>query len=298
MRTHFNTQNPASAAPYTFARAQTDKPGLLYSLETPGEPGSQMFITIHKPQGIETTPKLAFIQHGLNGAASSLEKIIKAYTDNGYIAVAPDARFSNWNNSHGNVSGFTIENHCRDLERAIEAVIDHAADIGWTGNTFALAGFSMGGFAASYAGATKFQAKTDHLLAFAPVVSGQMQIDVRLGSPDGLANLIKEVPLAQQEWPAHNLLDHMVGFTMPVCVAVGRDDGLTPDRNVSLFANALRQAGALVSYDVLPQRNHDVSDPQDRQGFSAYLSGRIKAMEAARALQLNPIIAPQASNDP
>lgn len=262
----------------------------VYELDSP----NTMFVHVYKPDGACDGAKLAFVQHGRNGKAESMEPVIKPYLEQGYIVVAPDARNSRWNDSAGQAEDFTIQAHIDDLRRTIEFAQENRDLIGWTSDEFALAGFSMGGFATSYLAATEFKDRVTHLMVTAPFTSGDHQLEARRDIPNGIENLKKEVPQAMDEWPTHNIFDHAHNLTMPVVVLVGEIDCVTPAKHVGQLAEAVRNNGSLVHYEVLKGRHHYVHDNGDN--IHDYYVGKIQDMEkAARDKKLDLIVLPDAA---
>ena len=96
----------------------------------------------HDPQ------KIAFAIHGRNGSSDSLHmmRIIDAYLENDYLVLSPNLCNSQWNDSAGEGTDFTIAHHIRDTERTIEWAKGKKAALGWEGDRFSLAGHSMGGY--------------------------------------------------------------------------------------------------------------------------------------------------------
>lgn len=255
-----------------------------------GNADRRMSAKISKPEGIYTSDKLVFIHHGRNGNADSMRDIAKAYHAHGYIVVAANARFSLYNKSAGDHLDFTMGTHCEDLDRTINFVKNHAAEIGWTGKKFALAGFSMGGFAASFMAATKYREDTTHLLSISSVISGERQIDSRRHDQHYTIEVLqRESPRALTEWPQHDLFKHLDGFIMPVSMIVGSIDSVTPPHHICAFADALKARGALTSLDIVEGRHHDVINKKDQTDFTDLVFAKITQLEASRKPALNVI---------
>lgn len=262
--------------------------GALYSLQDHnGTPGSLMSILVAKPEGLQRSDKLAFIHHGRNGNAEGMRDIASAYLAHGYMVVMANARNSHYNDSAGTAKDFTITEHINDLERTIEFAHHNSKAIGWTGDIFALAGFSMGGYAASYLAATRYSGRAAHLLALSPLTTGERQIEARRDHPKGIEILQRELPLAMDEWPKHDIFKHISGLTSPVSVIVGADDTVTPPRHVCAFADALKHQGVLVSLDVLDGRHHSVLN-QTGDDFSTLVFKRVEQLERARLVRPRP----------
>jgi alpha-beta hydrolase superfamily lysophospholipase len=287
MGLEFNRSSQMENKPEYFdvaTKLESETNAVHYSLtDANGNPDRHMTVQITKPSGVYTSDKLVFIHHGRNGNAEAMRDIAKAYHAHGYIVVAANARNSLYNTSAGNSHDFTLGAHCEDMDRNITFAKNHAAGIGWTGKKFALAGFSMGGFAASFMASTKYRDETSHLMAIAPLISGERQIETRKNDPHyTIEVLMKEVPNALTEWPQHDLFKHLNGFKMPVSIIVGSIDSVTTPNHICAFADALKERGMLTSLDIIEGRHHDVINRKEQSDFTDLVSGRITELEAAR----------------
>ena len=186
--------------------------------------------------------KVAFLFHGRNGSSDSphMLKIIEAYLQKDYLVISPNLCNSQWNDSAGKSTDFTIAHHIRDARRTIEWARIQKSALGWTGDRFCLAGHSMGGYAAAFLAATTYRSDVSHILSVAPFTSGERLINARVRfHPGGLENLQIEVPKALTEWQDHSIYAVIDKISMPVTAIVGARDNLTLPSDIKDFFEAL-----------------------------------------------------------
>jgi pimeloyl-ACP methyl ester carboxylesterase len=182
--------------------------------EDPVSPDARIGLLVTRPTG--ATDRLAVILHGRNGAAEAphMDEIAAPYRARGYTVVLPDLSASEHNASAGTGADFTLEGQVRDALRTAD----------WALATFgarriALAGHSMGAYAAGLLAATRLRAACRHLLLVAPFVSGRRQIEARAAAhPDGLRMLARELPQALTDWPRHDLTRQAARIAAPTAV--------------------------------------------------------------------------------
>lgn len=231
----------------------------------------------HDPQ------KIAFAIHGRNGSSDSLHmmRIIDAYLENDYLVLSPNLCNSQWNDSAGEGTDFTIAHHIRDTERTIEWAKGKKAALGWEGDRFSLAGHSMGGYAAAFLAATAHGSDVSHILSVASFTSGDRLIDARIKyHPNGLENLQIESPNALTEWPGHSVYDVIGKITMPVTAIVGIRDNLTLPSDIRDFFEALPNGR---EYKVIDGEHHCLVGDGMTEIFSAALRGLEEAALHRRA---------------
>ena len=247
-----------------------------------GEQGPLIHVGVFGPP--RPTGRLVFVAHGRNGKADAphMTPVIRAYLGAGYTVVAPDCAHSCWNDSEGEAADFTMARHVADLRRSIEWATVHARTPGgaeelvWDGGRFALAGHSMGAYAACRLAATDYRDRTEHVLAVSPVVSGRRQIESRALQPGGLEDLRREVPGALEEWPRHDLFEIIHALEMPVGVIVGADDTVTRVSDVQDFCRHLPNPTGL---NVVDHEHHCLLGP----GFDRALAERLGRLRAVAA---------------
>ncbi|WP_237152632.1 alpha/beta fold hydrolase [Oryzibacter oryziterrae] len=223
--------------------------------------------------------KLALVVHGRNGLshAPHMLKIIRPYVAQGYVVVAPNCTGSAWNDSAGEERDFLLASHTRDALRAADWALGHADEIGWTGDYFALAGHSMGGYSAARLAATDLRDRTRHLLLVSPFTSGARQLEARKAQgPEALAILAREVPRAIAEWPEHDIFPLATRLTLPVAVVAGVLDPVTPLANVREIAAVLPHLSEL---KILEQASHCLEGGY----YRSELTAAVAALEAAAA---------------
>lgn len=228
-------------------------------------------------RGNAPSARLAITAHGRNGAAGAphMLKLIDAYRARGYIVVSPDCCASAWNDSAGVEADFLLENHVRDVRRAIDWAVAHAAKIGWSGTRLALCGHSMGAYAVARLAAGDYAGRASHLLLVSPFTSGVRQIEAREKyHPDGIANLRRDVPRALDEWPRHDIFKIIDRLTLPIAVFAGGKDLVAPPENVCELVDRLPSPPL---YRLLPEASHCL----EGGGYQAELLDAIDQLDAA-----------------
>ncbi len=252
----------------------------LYALNESPHTQAAMTLEVARPPAYDGT-HICIVAHGLNSGARSphIQHIAKAYHQAGYATVIPNLCHSNPNHSTGDLSGFTIAGHIRDLRRTIEWTLSAQQTLGWKGGSFALAGHSMGGFASCYLAAREYTAQVRHLLAVSPFTSGARSLKARINThfhPQGMEILRRDTPLAEQDWPQYSIYDHMEQLTMPVSAVVGADDTLTTPADIRDFCNALPHGVEML---IVENEHHCLV----KDNIPALLAGRIAGLERAAA---------------
>ncbi len=227
------------------------------------------------------SPRLAVVAHGRNGAARAphMMKLIDAYRARGYVVVSPDCCASAWNDSAGAEADFLLENHVRDVRRAVLWAVGNAAAIGWSGGHLALCGHSMGAYAVMRLAARDYYGKVGHLLLASPFTSGVRQIEARAKyHPDGIANLRREVPRALDEWPRHDVFAVVDHLTLPVAIFAGGKDIVAPPENVRELVERLPSPPL---FRLLPDASHCLEGGD-------YLAELIEAIDRLDAAAIAP----------
>lgn len=197
--------------------------------------------------------KTVILAHGRDGAADAphMAAIASAYGARGWTVVAPHLRFSAANPAPGETAGFTMAAHLSDFRATLCWATSAMAEGSLPDGPIALAGHSMGAYAAA---CTAAEADAAHLLAVSPVLSGNALIAARtmMGKP-ALDVLGREVPLAFEEWPEHDAAPALGALTAPVGVIVGGEDGLTPPRDARAYFAAAKESRY---FAVAPGQHH------------------------------------------
>ncbi|MCD8496732.1 MAG: alpha/beta hydrolase [Alphaproteobacteria bacterium] len=242
-----------------------------------------MSVLVYKPAQSDSQ-KLAFVHHGRNGKADAphMLPVIKAYLRQGYTVIAPNARYSAANDSAGEARDFTISAHTEDLARSIEWAKSNTEILGWDGISFALAGHSMGAYAATYLAATDYKDNTEHVLAISPFTSGERQIEARRSHPNGIEFLQRELPQAMAEWPTHDIFTVIDNLTMPVSVLVGEIDNITPSYFVADFYNRLPNPGTM---EIVKGQHHCIIN----NDFSRVVENHLTGMNNIAVAQANEV---------
>lgn len=227
----------------------------------------------------EPSDRLAVVAHGRNGAAHAphMLQLIKAYLARGYVVVSPDCCASAWNEAAGGEADFLLENHVRDVGRAILWAEANAGGIGWRGGRLALAGHSMGAYAVARLAATVWLGRIGHLVLVSPFTSGARQIEAREKyHPDGIANLRRDVPAALDEWPRHDIFTVIDRLTLPVAVIGGARDIVAPPENLREFVGRLPKPPQWL---MLPEASHCLEGGDYRREIAAII-GRLDGAPA------------------
>lgn len=215
--------------------------------------------TIVRPGG----DRVVVVVHGRGGAgdAAPVDAVGAAYLRRGWTVVAPHLRFSDANPSAGAGRDFTMEAHVDDLRAILRWTRRET-----TGGAVALAGHSMGAYAAARLGS---EGEVAHLLALSPVISGAALLAARraLGAP-ALEALREEAPRAFEEWSEHDARPALARLRCPLAVIVGAEDGLTPPADARAFFDA---APGGCFFAALPGRHHVPEGPDFQRALEAAL---------------------------
>lgn len=240
----------------------------VVSLGASGDPnGADARMSIELWRTEASSPRLAITAHGRNGAARAphMQKLIDAYLARGYVVVSPNCCASAWNDSAGEEADFLLENHVRDVRRTVEWAIANAVALGWSGTHLALCGHSMGAYAVARLAANEYFGRIAHLLLVSPFTSGIRQIEAREKyHPDGIANLKRDVPLAFDEWPRHDIFQVLDRLTLPIAIFAGAKDIVAPPENVRELVERLPFPPL---YRVLPEASHCLEGGDYKSGL-------------------------------
>ena len=235
--------------------------------------GPRISVEIFKPER-SRSDLLTVLVHGRNGKADAphMLPVAQAYNAADITVVSVDAANSQWNDSAGSAADFTMGQHVEDARRTITWAQANAQRLGWSGQRLALAGHSMGGYAVCYLAATAFNNRISHVLAVAPVVSGQRQIEVKARTPNGLESLRREVPQALDEWPKHDIAPYIDKLTMPVAVIVGQCDTVTLADDVAAFYRRLPNPAGLT---IIDDGQHCLCEPAFDAALRQHINARL-----------------------
>jgi pimeloyl-ACP methyl ester carboxylesterase len=239
--------------------------------DDPVSPDARMSLLVLRPR--RRARGLALVVHGRNGAASAphMRLIASPYLALGMTVLMPDCCNSAHNDSAGGAADFTLDGHLRDALRAADHALAHARALGWSGGDIALAGHSMGAYAAGMLAATRLAGRCRHLLLVSPFVSGRQQVAARCAaSADGLVALARELPQALFDWPRHDLLRHAGRIACPAATVVGVRDTVTPDAVVRTLAEALPRT---ISHTVLDGAHHSLEGGPHDAVFRSVVDG-------------------------
>ncbi|WP_157775542.1 alpha/beta fold hydrolase [Hartmannibacter diazotrophicus] len=237
-----------------------------------------MTMTVFEPTDRPAT-SLAVVFHGRNGSgdAPHMVRLLRPYLRRGYRVVAPNLCGSDWNDSAGTGSDFTISMQVRDGRRALRWALEHAARARWQIDRMALAGHSMGGYVASQLAIGDLGGRLDHLMLVSTFTSGARQIEARRAlAPDALEVLARELPKAATEWPRHDILPQAARFTFPTAILSGAKDRIVPARNCKELFDLLPRG---VCYIVMPEADHCM-EGKTSEGF---IAGALDVLEATVA---------------
>jgi len=254
-----------------------DRAAVLGASADPASPEARITVDLFLPEG---APRgLAVTIHGRNGDAASphMRKVIGPYLNRGYVVVAPNLSASEHNDAAGTGADFTISGHVRDARRVIDWAIAEAGRRGWPRAPLALAGHSMGGYAALRIAAEDEEGRYAHVLAVSTFTTGERQLAVRMRlAPDAVEILARECPAAVTDWPRHDILADARRLTLPVAVVAGAGDMITPPANCKELFDRLPNG---VCWAVMPEAHHCMEGPTSE----AVIGGALAVLEAARA---------------
>jgi len=190
---------------------------------------------------------LAFVMHGLGGFKEQphIQVIADAFAENGYTVV----RFDTTNSigeSEGEYKDATTTNYYEDLED----VIKWASGQKWYREPFILAGHSIGAMCICLY-AEKFPGKVKALAPISTVVSGKLSMETGnkkewqetgwlIEESKSKPGVIKKLPWSHMEDRLkYDLLSKAEKLTMPVLMAVGENDNITPLRHQKILYKVL-----------------------------------------------------------
>lgn len=253
--------------------------------------GKRINIALFRPQNADPA-RVLFLEHGRNGRADSrsMMQIAETYLENGYTVISVNAANSQWNDSEGESHDFTIAEHIRDLKRAIEWARNNPGLSGWDGSNFALAGHSMGGHAAArIASDDNYSDNVTHVMLIAPVISGTRHIETRSKSPGALERLRQAVNNALNEWPQHDLYDHIENLTAPVCMLVGEIDSVTLPVTIQEFYSRLPDPAGLAIISGQHHTMHGTAFKKEMQNCLKNLESKATPSVPTPSAARNPL---------
>lgn len=187
--------------------------------------------------------------HGRNGAPDQPQicEIATAYIARSWRLVAPALPFSSANPDSGPPEGITLSGH----SHAALAVWTWLAER-WPAELRALAGHSIGAFAAAFLAAASRDAH--HALAVSPALSGTHLLEARrrMGR-EAVTQLEKEAPRYRAEMEAGDATRSLGATRAPVAVVTGAEDRLVPLPHARAYFAAARDARFFAA---LPGQHH------------------------------------------
>jgi pimeloyl-ACP methyl ester carboxylesterase len=202
----------------------------------------------------ETSDCIVFVQHGYCGSVDGdhIKQIIATYKNNNYTVIAFDCTNS-CNDADGTVDQSTIDTHLHDLEDGIA----WAAQQSWYREPFALAGHSLGGFAALLFAEANPE-KISHLFPASAVINGpareesyarfapEMLATFKAGqfvlqntADDGVENVSCQAPDYFHSLFNYDVLPQAGKLHMPVLLMVGEKDTVCLPEHQWLLYQAL-----------------------------------------------------------
>ena len=189
-------------------------------------------------EGPEVKGKLAFVMHGLSGRKDEkpIRSIIESFVEDDYTVVSFDAVHTFGESTGGLYEDATITNYYADLED----VINWASTQDWYSEPFALAGHSLGAICVALF-AQKYPEKVSALAPLSTVISGKFSLQTQESdfdrwkregtktemSHDGLRKKVLKWSHMEDRLK-YDLLDNVDKLAMPVLMAVGEFDDITP----------------------------------------------------------------------
>lgn len=206
---------------------------------------------------------MVLLAHGRNGAPDQpqIAVIAETYLARGWAVVAPELPNSIALPLSGPAEHFTMSVH----RRSVAEVWAWAAER-WRGLPMALAGHSLGGFAAAHLAP---EARPHHLLGVSPVLSGPLLLAARIEmGPDAVAAMEREVPLMRAEIESEDATVRLAGYPGPVGVVSGAEDGIVPRAHARAYFDAAPDGRF---FGLLPGQHHCPQGPDCARMLSAAL---------------------------
>ena len=171
--------------------------------------GEKLAVAIHGQENIGKG-KLVFVQHGLSGhkGQTMVKAPLRAFVDNGYVAVSFDSRHS-FGKSSGSLEFATLSSFIEDLE----TIIDWAKTQDFYAEPFALSGHSLGGGSITRF-AENYPDKVSLLVPVSAMVGGKYFIRSRLLNEAKAYKIWKEKGIIYRENKNHPELNGWLSFNV------------------------------------------------------------------------------------
>lgn len=206
---------------------------------------------------------LAVVLHGRNGAPDQphMVAVAEAYLRRGWRVLAPQLPYSLADPGSGPANRATMGIH-----RRASADVAGWAKQAWPAEPFAVAGHSLGAYAAPHIEPDNLQ----HLLAVSPALSGRALLSAReeMGG-DAVAVLANEAPDMYAEMAGDDAEPALARLAAPAAVVTGAEDGLTPLKYAKRYVQAAPNARFFMA---LPGQHHCPSGPDCDQALDAALT--------------------------
>ncbi len=215
------------------------------------------------------TKGTVLLVHGRNGAPDQVQitEIAAAYLARGWRVVAPELPNSAALPASGPPDRVTFSQHCL----VAGAVWNWVASC-WPGEAWALAGHSLGAFAAGHLAAK--EQKTHHVLAVSPALSGRTLMAARAAlGPEAFAELEREAPLYRLEMETADAAPALALAEAPLAVVTGAEDGIVPLEHARTYFTSAKNGRFFAA---LPGEHHCPSG----DACAAVLAAALTALEA------------------
>lgn len=243
---------------------------------------------------------LVFVMHGLGGFKEQphMQMIAGVFRRFGYTVVRFDTTNS-LGQSDGSYQYATVTNYYNDLED----VIAWAKKQPWYEEPFTLVAHNMGGMCVGLY-AARFPERVRALGLVATIVSGALSMEAlrlreNIDAWQATGWLVRESRsrpgfVKRLKWShmedrlRYDLLDHAKTLTMPVFLAVGARDAITPLSHQRLLYNAIPGTKEL---HVIPNAHHRFRDMINLQELSSTLCHWVEKLEVHRKHQSSAALA-------
>lgn len=235
--------------------------------ETSEGAAGRLPVVLAEPQGAPLGTVL--VLHGRNGAPDQpqIAAITAAYLARGWRVAVPELPFSEALPASGSPGQLTMAGH-----RAAAAQVWDWIARRWPEDKAALAGHSLGAFAAAHLGRARDD--THHVLAVSPALSGRALLQARIAmGPSAVAALEREVPLMRAGMEAEDAAPALAALKAPLAVITGALDGIVP---VSVARAYFMAAPEARLFAALPGQHHCPDGPD----YAALLVAALTVLEA------------------
>jgi fermentation-respiration switch protein FrsA (DUF1100 family) len=208
----------------------------------------------------------ALILHGRNGAPDQVQisMIAEAYLARGWRVAVPELPHSIALPASGPPERLTMAGH-----RAAAGQVRDWALARWQGAVLAVAGQSLGAFAAAHLGAG-----AHHVLAVSPVISGRTLLAARVAmGPPAVEALEREVPDLRAGMEAEDAAPALASLGPPLAVIAGALDGIVPLAHARAYFDAAPNSRFFAA---IPGQHHCPEGPD----YATMLTAALVAVEA------------------